>query len=103
MGGLLALRLCALGGDKISVAAPFYGAPLGDDSIDWSNLSAKVEGHFAANDDFFPPEACEALAAQLRDMGKDVNFHVYAGTSHGFTNEEKPNGSVGRGSDKNRL
>lgn len=92
MGGLLALRLCALGGDKISVAAPFYGAPLGDDSIDWSNLTAKVEGHFAENDDFFPPEACEALAAQLRDMGKDVIFHVYPGTSHGFTNEENPMG-----------
>ena len=93
MGGLLTLRLCALGGDKISVAAPFYGAPLGDDSIDWSNLSAKIEGHFAANHDFFPPEACEALAAQLRDLGKDVNFHVYPGTSHGFTNEENPMGA----------
>lgn len=93
MGGLLTLRLCALGGPKISVAAPFYGAPLGDDSIDWSNLTAKVEGHFAEHDDFFPPEACEALAADLRELGKDVNFHVYAGTSHGFTNEENPMGA----------
>ena len=80
---------------KVSVAAPFYGAPLGDDSIDWSPLSAKIEGHFAANDDFFPPEACEALAAQLRDMGKDIVFHVYPGTSHGFTNEENPMGAWG--------
>jgi len=93
MGGLLTMRLCALGGDKIKVAAPFYGAPLGDDSIDWSPLSAKIEGHFAANDDFFPLEACEALAAQLRDMGKDVIFHVYPGTGHGFTNEENPMGA----------
>jgi len=93
MGGLLSLRLSALGGDKISVAAPFYGAPLGDDSIDWSNLSARVEGHFATNDDFFPPDASEALAAELRGMGKDVNFHFYEGTSHGFTNEENPMGA----------
>ena len=93
MGGMLTLRLCALAGDKIAAAAPFYGAPLGDDSIDWSNLSAKVEGHFAANDDFFPPEACEALAASLRDQGKDVVFNVYAGTGHGFTNEENPMGA----------
>lgn len=93
MGGMLTLRLCALGGDKISVAAPFYGAPLGDDSIDWSNLTAKVEGHFAANDDFFPPEACEALAADLRSQGKNVNFYVYPGTGHGFTNEENPMGA----------
>lgn len=92
MGGLLTLRLCALGGDKISAAAPFYGAPLGDDSIDWSGVSAKIEGHFAETDDFFPPEACEALAQQLRDLGKDCVFHVYPGTGHGFTNEENPMG-----------
>ena len=93
MGGMLTLRICALAGDKISAAAPFYGAPLGDDTIDWSGLTAKVEGHFAENDDFFPPEACEALAQQLRDIGKDVVFHVYPGTGHGFTNEENPMGA----------
>lgn len=93
MGGLLTLRLCALGGSKISVAAPFYGAPLGDDSIDWSGVEAKIEGHFAEVDDFFPPEACEALAQQLRDAGKDCVFHVYPGTGHGFTNEENPMGA----------
>jgi len=93
MGGMLTLRLCAIGGDRISVAAPFYGAPLGDDSIDWSGVSAKIEGHFAENDDFFPPEACEALAQQLRDAGKDAVFHVYPGTGHGFTNEENPMGA----------
>lgn len=87
MGGMLTLRLCAIAGDKISAAAPFYGAPLGDDSIDWSGLTAKVEGHFAENDDFFPPEACLALAAKLRELGKDVEFHVYPGTGHAFTNE----------------
>lgn len=93
MGGMLTLRLCALAGDKISAAAPFYGAPLGDDSIDWSGMNAVVEGHFAENDDFFPPEACLALAEKLRDMGKDVVFHIYPGTGHGFTNEKDPLGT----------
>jgi carboxymethylenebutenolidase len=93
MGGMLTLRLCALAGDQISVAAPFYGAPLGDDSIDWSGLTARVEGHFAENDDFFPPAAVEALAEHLRGLGKDVVFHIYPGTGHGFTNEENPMGS----------
>jgi len=93
MGGMLSLRIAALEGDRVAAAAPFYGAPLGDDSIDWSNLSAKVEGHFASSDDFFPPDACEALAQQLRDLGKDVVFHVYDGTGHGFTNEENPLGA----------
>ena len=80
-------------GSKISVAAPFYGAPLGDDSIDWSGLTAKIEGHFAENDDHFPPAAVEALGEQLRGLGKDVVFHVYPATGHGFTNEENPMGS----------
>jgi carboxymethylenebutenolidase len=93
MGGMLTLRLCAIGGAKISAAAPFYGAPLGDDSIDWSGVEATIEGHFAENDDFFPPDACEALAQQIRDAGKDCVFHVYPGTGHGFTNEEDPLGT----------
>lgn len=93
MGGLLTLRIAALEGDRVSAAAPFYGAPLGDDSLDWTNLSARIEGHFAASDDFFPPDACGALASDLRDMGKDVTFHFYPGTGHGFGNWENPLGS----------
>lgn len=93
MGGLLTLRIAALEGGRVSAAVPFYGAPLGNDSLDWGNLSARVEGHFAATDDFFPPDACEALAAQLRGLGKDVTFHVYPGTGHGFGNWENPLGT----------
>lgn len=93
MGGLLALRIAALEGERVSAAAPFYGAPLGDDTLDWSNLTAAVEGHFAEVDDFFPPDACEALAAQLRAHGKDVVFHFYPGTGHGFGNWENPLGN----------
>jgi carboxymethylenebutenolidase len=93
MGGMLALMITAIEGDRVGAAAPFYGAPLGDDGPDWSGLTAKVEGHFAANDDFFPPDAVTALGETLRGMGKDVTFHVYDGTGHGFTNEEDPLGS----------
>ncbi len=93
MGGMLTLRLCALAGDKVAAAAPYYGAPLGDDTIDWSALSAKVRGHFASNDDFFPADACLALAEQLRGLGKDVEFKVYPDTGHPFANEDDPLGT----------
>jgi len=93
MGGMLALRIAAIEGGRIGVAAPFYGAPLGDDSLDWSNLSATVAGHFAENDDFFGPEPVKTLEAQLKALGKDVDFRVHPGTGHGFTNEENPLGS----------
>jgi carboxymethylenebutenolidase len=93
MGGVLTLRLCAAAGDKVAAAAPYYGAPLGDDNIDWSNLAAKVRGHFASNDDFFPPDACLALAEHLRSLGKDVEFTVYPDTGHPFANEDDPFGT----------
>ena len=93
MGGLLTLRIAALEGGRVSAAVPFYGAPLSDDSVDWSNLSAAVDGHFAAVDDFFPPDACEALASKLRSMGKNVAFHFYPGTGHAFGNWEDPLGT----------
>jgi len=93
MGGMLTLMIAALEGDRVGAAAPFYGAPLGDGAPNWSGLTAKVEGHFAASDDFFPPDAVTALGDELRGAGKDVTFHVYDGTGHAFTNEENPLGT----------
>ena len=93
MGGMLTLLIAAQEGDRVAAAAPFYGAPLGDSAPDWSGLTAAVEGHLAENDDFFPPEAVNALGAELRGAGRDVVFHVYEGTGHGFANEENPLGT----------
>src|SRR5437764_413473 len=61
MGGMLTLLVAAQQGDKIGAAAPFYGAPLGESAPDWSNLTAPVRGHYAENDDFFPPSAIKEL------------------------------------------
>jgi carboxymethylenebutenolidase len=93
MGGMLALLITALQGDKVGAATPFYGAPLGDMAPDWSNLTAPVQGHFAENDDFFAPGPVKDLERQLKDMGKDVEFIVYPGTGHAFGNEEDPLGN----------
>ncbi len=93
MGGLLTLLISAREGDRVAAAVPFYGAPLGDGAPDWTTLTASVEGHFAASDDFFPLDAVRALETELRELGKDVTFHVYDGTGHGFTNEENPLGN----------
>ena len=90
MGGMLALFISALQGDKVGAAAPFYGAPLGDMAPDWSGLTASVQGHFADNDDFFGPGPVKELEAQLKGMGKDVEFIVYPDTKHAFANEDDP-------------
>ncbi|MFP5326083.1 MAG: dienelactone hydrolase family protein [Acidimicrobiia bacterium] len=89
MGGLLTLVIAAVAGDKVAAAAPYYGAPLDPSSApDWNNLQAAVRGHFAENDDFFPPDAVRALETQLKDLGKDVQFEIHPGTGHAFANEE---------------
>ena len=93
MGGMLGLMIAALEGDRVAAAAPFYGAPVGDGAPDWSGLTASVEGHFAENDDYWPPDVVRSLESELKGLGKDVTFHIYPGTGHGFTNEENPLGS----------
>lgn len=93
MGGMLTLMIAALQGERVAVATPFYGAPLGDMAPDWSKLSASVQGHFAGNDEFFPPDKVMALEAELKGMGKDVEFIVYPGTGHAFANEENALGT----------
>lgn len=93
MGGMLALRIGALAGEKVAAVAPFYGAPLDDPTVDWSNLSARVDGHFAGNDDFFPPDKVRALGEQLRADGHDVTFEIYPDCGHAFANEDNPLGT----------
>ncbi len=93
MGGMLSLMVGALEGPRVAAIAPFYGAPLNDDAPDWSGLTARVEGHFATADDFFPPESVNALGQHLREIGKNVDFHFYDGTGHAFANSENPLGT----------
>ena len=87
MGGMLALRIAALEGDKVAAVAPYYGAPLGDGAPDWSGLTAVVRGHFAGDDDFFPADAVRALEAELKAQGKDVVFEIHPGKGHAFMND----------------
>jgi carboxymethylenebutenolidase len=94
MGGLLALMISSLQGDRVAVTVPFYGAPLGEAEPDWSGLTAKVEGHFAENDDFFPPDAVKDLESRLKAMGKDVEFIVHPGTGHAFASGHNALGTM---------
>jgi carboxymethylenebutenolidase len=93
MGGMLALLISALQGNKVGACVPYYGAPLGESAPDWTGLTAAVQGHFAENDTFFPPAATKPLEEELRAMGKDVTFHFYSGTGHAFANEENALGT----------
>jgi carboxymethylenebutenolidase len=97
MGGMLTLVVAAQQGDKIGAAAPYYGAPLGESAPDWSGLTAPVRGHYAAKDDFFPPDAIKALEAQLQGMGKDVELEVHPGSGHAYMNDANVLGTYDAG------
>ena len=91
MGGGLALMAACLRPDAIAAAAPFYGGMRPDTVIEWDNLAAVVEGHYAATDrGTAAPEAVEELEATLRAKGKNATFHVYPGTHHAFFNDTRP-------------
>ena len=84
MGGMLSFLIAAGRGDKVKATVPFYGFPQGGTEPDWSGLTAKVQGHMAEHDDYFPPAAAHALETKLRAMGKDVTLAVHPGTGHAF-------------------
>ena len=91
MGGGLALMAACLRPDAIAAAAPFYGGMRPDTVIEWDNLAAVVEGHYAATDrGTAAPEAVKELEATLRAKGKNARFHVYPGTQHAFFNDTRP-------------
>jgi carboxymethylenebutenolidase len=84
MGGMLSFLIAANRPDKVKALVPFYGFPQGAMEPDWSKLAAKVRGHMATHDTFFPPEAARALEAKLRAMGKDVTLTVHPDCGHAF-------------------
>ena len=84
MGGLLSFIIAANRPDRVKAVVPFYGFPQGAAEPDWSRLTAKVQGHMAETDSYFPPEAAHALEGKLRGLGKDVTLTVHPGTGHAF-------------------
>jgi len=91
MGGGLALVLATQRPDAVAAVVPCYGIIAWPDAQpDYSRLTAAVQGHYAGNDDFFTPEAAEALGEQLRGLGKDVEIIIYPDTDHAFFNDTRP-------------
>ena len=91
MGGGLALVLATQRPDAVSAVVPCYGIiPWPDVQPDYGALEAAVLGHYAEKDDFFTPEAANALGEQLRSLGKSVEIIVYPGVDHAFFNDTRP-------------
>ncbi|HEX6570227.1 MAG TPA: dienelactone hydrolase family protein [Acidimicrobiales bacterium] len=91
VGGGLALVVAARRPDKVKAVVPWYGLiPWPNAEPDWSQLDAKVLGHYAENDEFFSPDKVAELQQTLDDQGKDARLHVVAGADHAFFNDSRP-------------
>jgi carboxymethylenebutenolidase len=91
MGGGLALLLGSERPDAVAAVVPCYGVhPWAEGQPDYASLTAAVQIHCAGLDDYFTPEAAEALATTLRERGREVELYVYEGANHAFANEDRP-------------
>jgi len=85
MGGGLSLTIASM--RPIDACVDYYGMA---EAPKLAGLKAPVLGHYAENDGWASPEAARKLEQGLRDMGKQVEFHMYPGTEHAFFNDTRP-------------
>jgi carboxymethylenebutenolidase len=85
MGSAWALQVAANEPD-VAAAVMFYGAGMAD----FSNLKAKVLGHFSDVDEWEPLEWVNKMEAEMRSAGVDVALHIYPGVAHWFVEEDRP-------------
>jgi carboxymethylenebutenolidase len=71
---------------EIGAVVVFYGTGGGD----LGKSDAAYLGHFVPGDELEPDAGVDALVGTLREAGRDVTIHRYAGTSHWFIEPDRP-------------
>jgi carboxymethylenebutenolidase len=87
MGGSYATMLPCVSRD-IAAAAPFYGEIPPDDKL--QNLNCPIFYAYGENDGWIQRKDVDRLAAGLKKLNKPGEAKVYAGCSHGFFNDTRP-------------
>lgn len=88
MGGQLALFGACSAPDVIGGAIDFYGVHPAA-TPDLVSLSGPVQFHFATHDRSTPPDAANALVAQVRAAGQIAEPYFYD-AQHAFFNDQRP-------------
>ncbi len=87
MGGSYATLLPCVSRD-VKAAAPFYGEIPPDDQL--RNLHCPMFYAYGENDGWIQRADVDRLAAALKKFGKTGDVKIYAGCSHGFFNDTRP-------------
>ncbi len=88
MGGGLSLYLATLK-PQVGACVIYYGVLPGTQP-DLSKIQGALLGHYAEHDDWASPASARELEMKLKSLGKQVEFHTYAGTEHAFFNDTRP-------------
>lgn len=86
MGASWALWLAARASEHVAATVAYYGTQ----GIALDDAQSAFLGHFAERDELVTEDEVVELEAHLRLLGKDVEFHRYAGTGHWFAEEDRP-------------
>jgi carboxymethylenebutenolidase len=86
MGASLGLWLATRAPEQVDAAVVFYGTQ----DIDFEPTRCAILGHFAEHDELVSDDDVTLMEAHLRLLGKQVEFHRYAGTGHWFMEEDRP-------------
>lgn len=84
IGGALCLFAAALNPKVVASSSFYYVFPHG--KPDWSKIDGPVLMHFGTNDDFIPVADAEALVAEAKAGGVNVDVEFYEGAGHAFCN-----------------
>ena len=70
----------------VAAVVLFYGS----NSLDFSQVKAKVLGHFAEADEWEPLDDVRAMEQAMKDAGVDVTLHFYPKVAHWFVETDRP-------------
>jgi carboxymethylenebutenolidase len=84
-GGAWSLQTALELPQGIDAAVVYYGRPESDRAR-LERLRAPLLGFFGADDQSIPPAAVREMEATLKQLGKDVEIHIYDGAGHAFAN-----------------
>jgi len=84
MGGALTL-LAACNIPEIDAAVVWYGCPPLE-YIEATKIKVPLQGHWATQDQFFPPAIVDSLEKKLHEAAVTFDFHRYL-AAHAFANE----------------
>lgn len=86
MGAAWSLALAAQVPEDIAAAVLFYGT----NRVDYSQMRAALQAHFAEHDPYEPLEEVRLMEADLTAARREYTFHHYPGAGHWFFEDNRP-------------